>query len=924
MAELPTGTVTFLFTDLESSTRLWESHAEEMRVALARHDALLRQAIEAHGGHVVKTTGDGVHAVFGVAEAAVSAAVEAQRSIGTETWPEGVPIRVRMGLNTGSAQARDGDYFGSALNRGARVMAIAHGGQILVSRATADLVRDSEVADMSVDDLGEHQLRDLTRPERVFQIGSPGLEADFPPLRSLEAFPSNLPTQFTSFVGRDDELAELTALLPRARLLTIVGVGGVGKTRLAAQVAGEVVPAFADGAWFAELGAADDADAITEVVATALAVQARPGMSLADSTIEFLRTKRLLLVLDNCEHLLDAVGRLVISILRECPSVQVTVTSREGLGVPGEQMWALRSLSLPDAASPLDDVAASDAVRLFVERAQAARSAFQLAAENAAHVAEICRRLDGVPLAIELAAARIASMNPEDIAARLDERFRLLTGGRHAAVGRQQTLLATVEWSYSLLQPREQLLFDRIGIFAGGFDPAAAEAIVTGDGLEGWDVLDGLAELVAKSMLSVDDAATGSVRYQLLETLREYSRWRMEEARDADVWRRRHAAHYGEFTQRTSEGLGGPDEVSWANQFEAELDNLRTAVSWALDSDVAADAELGLRIIGVLAAFPTAEGPSKIGTWAERALGCLDPVDDGLASAVLGVAAMAAFSRGDLSAMSDRARASLRRGPTPAWPHVLGHVATALGHAFAGELEDALQTWREATVVCAGVRPALRAAVHGGCSTFAVFAGDAELARSEAELAVSLARESGSPSAVAQALGSTAYVYRTSDPQRAREDGEEAIELMRAGAGTVLMVPTLANVALLRARAGDRVGAFLALHEATTRAHNVGDRPGLVSLLNRAGVPALAELGHAAEAAELAGVVTEGPLHALTLGGADADDRAAAIAILQAQLPATAYRDAAARGASMSYEAVVRYVLDATLRLAEEATTTPE
>ena len=351
----PSGTVTFLFTDVEGSTRLWEEHADAMTLALARHDHIVRTAVEGHAGYLVKTTGDGVHAAFATASGALEAAVEAQRMLVAEHWVSDDPLRVRMGVHTGSAEYRDGDYFGTAVNRAARVMAAAHGGQVVVSLATEELVRDSLPEHVTLVDLGEHRLRDLARPERIFQLAHPELLGDFPRLQSLDAFPCNLPAQVSSFVGRDQDVAEVSRALAEWRLLTLTGVGGVGKTRLAIQVAAEVLPYFPDGAWLCELAAASEPDAMLQVIATALGVQPRPGVSIMDRITEFLGRKRLLLVLDNCEHLLDAAARFVDAVLRDAPEVRILATSREGLAVDGEHMRALRSLSVPDPSADIDD-----------------------------------------------------------------------------------------------------------------------------------------------------------------------------------------------------------------------------------------------------------------------------------------------------------------------------------------------------------------------------------------------------------------------------------------------------------------------------------------------------------------------------------------------------------------------------------------
>ena len=590
MTDLPTGTVTFLFTDLEGSTRLWEEHPDAMRAALARHDEILRDAVEKYEGQVVKTTGDGLHAAFGTAHDAVAAAIEAQRGLDAEPWTLPDPLLVRMGVHTGEADVREGDYFGTAVNRAARVSAAAHGGQVIVSHATEELVRDQLPAEVALEDLGEHHLRDLARPERVFQVHAPGLAEDFPPLRSLDAFPGNLPARQTSFVGRDKELGKIADALRSAPMVTLTGVGGVGKTRLAVQVAAQVLPHYPDGAWLCELATADSPDTLAQVVATALAVPTRAGMDLAESVVEYLRSKHLLLVLDNCEHLLDAAGDLAEQIVETCPNVCLLTTSREGLAVDGEQVIPLRSLGLPGANADTDAIEATDAVQLFIERARAAQADFSVATSDLPAVAEVCRRLDGMPLAIELAAARAVAMSPSEIASLLDERFRLLTGGRRSAVERHQTLRATVDWSYDLLAERERLVFDRLGVFAGTFDGAAATAVVSGEGIERFDVLDALTDLVAKSMVVAERTDDGTTRYHLLETLRQYAREQLDETGTADDWRRRHAEHYAAFAEDVGTALLGPDEIASRHRMLDDLDNLRAAVTWALDRDDEADA----------------------------------------------------------------------------------------------------------------------------------------------------------------------------------------------------------------------------------------------------------------------------------------------------------------------------------------------
>jgi predicted ATPase/class 3 adenylate cyclase len=529
---LPSGTVTFLFTDIEGSTRLWERHPEAMRTALARHDALLRQAIESRGGHVFKTVGDAFCAVFSSAPDAARASLDAQRALHAADWDAVGAVRVRMALHTGEADERGGDYFGPALNRVARLLAIGHGGQVLVSSAAEAAIHGALSAEASLRDWGSHRLKDLQEPEHVYQLCAPDLPAEeFPPLRSLQAFANNLPVQATSFIGRERDIAEIQRLLSSARLLTLNGAGGVGKTRLALQAAADLLETYGDGVWLVELAPLADPDLVPQTVAFALGVREEPGRPFTQTLADYLRNKKLLLLLDNCEHLVDACARLADTLLRSCPDLQILATSREALGVPGERTYRLPSLGLPDPARlpPMDVLAQFESVRLFRERAQLHQPAFAVTAANAPALAQVCHRLDGIPLAIELAAARVRSLPVEQIAARLDDRFRLLTGGSRTALPRQQTLRALMDWSYGLLTDGEKTLLRRVSVFSGGWTLEAAETVCAGDGVDDWEILDLLTRLVDKSLI-VYEERDGEARYRLLETVRQYAQERLQES----------------------------------------------------------------------------------------------------------------------------------------------------------------------------------------------------------------------------------------------------------------------------------------------------------------------------------------------------------------------------------------------------------
>jgi predicted ATPase/class 3 adenylate cyclase len=601
VTELPTGTVTFLFTDLESSTRLWEQQPAAMQTALARHDEILRDAIEERAGRVVKSTGDGTHAVFVRAEDALDAAVTAQAALAAEPWGPTGSLQVRMGLHTGSAELREGDYYGPALNRAARLTAAAHGGQVVVSQATADLVRDTRLEPVGFVDLGQHRLRDLGRPEHVFQLTHPELRREFPALRTLDSMPGNLPVQLTEFVGRDAELQTVSKLLDEARVVTLIGPGGVGKTRLALEAAAEAIGQFRDGAWFVDLASVDDPSLVAATVAGALQVPEPRQGAIEDALLAALRHQQLLMVLDNCEHLVDASALFVDLLVHECVELTVLATSREAFGLVGEDTFSVKPLAVPLVADLGDVVSlgANDAVRLFVERAASARDSFELTVENASAVGELCRRLDGIPLAIELAAGRIQSMSPSDIVDRLNERFRLLSHGRRSGLARHQTLRGAVDWSYELLEPPEQVVFERSSVFAGGFTLDAAEAVVSGGVVELLDVIDLVSSLVAKSMVVADDIR-GQLRYRILETLRDYGANRLAEGGDTASVQRRHGLHYLRVAENAGPRLVGTDAEPSRAQIHAEYDNLRAALAWSEDT---ADYDTLTRLVCVLAPY---------------------------------------------------------------------------------------------------------------------------------------------------------------------------------------------------------------------------------------------------------------------------------------------------------------------------------
>ncbi len=597
----PSGMVAFLFTDIEGSTRLWERDPEAMGLSLARHDEIVRTVVEQHGGYVFATGGDGFAVAFGRVGDAMAAAVEAQSALGAVEWGAAA-IRSRMGLHCGEAEERGGDYFGTAVNRAARVMAAGHGGQVIATQAFAEVAGSEQLVD-----LGEHRLRDLSAPQRIYQVG----EGEYPPLRSLDAYPTNLPEALSSFIGRGEEVRSIAADVVDHRLVTLSGTGGVGKTRLAAQVCADVLPHFPQGAWFVELAPLRTGAQIPLAIAAACQIPQRPGEALEVTLKDAFATRSMIVVLDNCEHLVDAVADLVAELTGPTMPARMVITSREALGVAGEQVRRVVPMAVGDAA------------QLFVSRAQALRDDVNWA-DHADALVQICERLDGIPLAIELAAARSRSMMPADILARLDERFRLLSGGRRGGRERHQTLRAAVEWSHDLLDDHEKTVFARLAVFRGSFDLAAAEAVVAGDGIDALDVVDLVERLVDKSMVAtVPSAGTG--RFRQLETLRQFAQDRLVESGQVDALRERHEAYYRSFVEEWDPRLMTGDQAEVLERLGLELDNLEAIFERMLEDDrITAMARLHLTLNN----YWGVSGSNAGRFWTEQILDRSDEIDD--------------------------------------------------------------------------------------------------------------------------------------------------------------------------------------------------------------------------------------------------------------------------------------------------------
>src|SRR5271165_3333804 len=901
---LPQGTVTFLFTDLEGSTRRWEAHPGEMREALARHNTIVRGAVESRGGVVFSTMGDGMAAVFASARDAVRAVLAAQAGLAAEDWGEVTgPLAARMGLLTDEGVLGGEHYLNQPLNRCARLMAAAHGGQALVSEATEVLVREDLPDGCALVDLGEHRLRDLARPVRIFQLTGPGLGTEFPPLRTLEAFAGNLPVQLSSFVGRAGELAGLAAAMARSALVTVTGPGGVGKTRLAVQAAADQLPSFSEGAWLCELAPAGDAEAMAQVVAAALRVRPRPGLSTAGSVVEFLRTRTaLLLVLDNCEHLLGPAAALAADVLRGCRGVRIVATSRQPLGVEGEQVFGLRPLPLPP---PDGDLAAA-----------AVRGDFSLRPANVAAVGEICRRLDGIPLAIELAAARVAALRPAEIAGLLDERFRLLTGGRAEAAARQQTLQATVEWSYALLGQAERRVFDGLGVFPGSFDAAAAADIAAADGLQRWDILDSLTSLVGKSLVAEDDGPGQTSRYRLLETMRAYARQHLAAAGEPGRLQHRHAEHYAAFAEQAGPELLGRAQLQWQQRIRAEHDNLQAAVTWALTSGGQAR-PLAFWIVAALAAFAITS-PGTVRGWAEACAAQIGACPPELRAAVLAAAAWSALYAGDVTLARRRAEAALQ-DPADGDPLSLGLLRGAL--SFICTLTG--QPERGASIAREGRQEAAEHGIEVLVGDFHVLearawttAGDRAAARRPALEAVEVARRVQNPALSAAAFYAAAAAIWPGDPQTALMLIEDSLALTRAGAFDAILEGALTIAGIIRARTGDLPGALAALQEAMAQSHAHGNRMMLGITLEVAAV-VLARLGEAEPSAVLSGAFSAHyPPGISPVPKDERLDIGEARSLARRALGEAAYSAALAQGAAMDDDEVVGYTQGEYRRLA--------
>jgi len=793
-----------LFTDIEDSTKLWERSPQAMQAALVRHDEILRRAIEDRGGYVFKTVGDAFCCAFPTAPDALEAALESQRLLLKERWGESTPLRVRMALHMGTAEERDEDYFGPPVNRVARLLSAAHGGQVLLSLPTHEMVRDQLPAGMSLAELGEHRLKDLFRPERVFQLSAPGLPVEFPPLRTLDTYRNNLPLQPTPLVGREKEVSEVCDLLrgTETRLLTLTGPGGTGKTRLALQAAADLLDDFPDGTFFVPLATLSEAELFLSTVAETLGVRETGEQPLDESLKDYLKERRLLLVLDNFEQVLGAAPT-VTELLAGAPGLKVLATSRAPLGLYGEQEYAVPPLSVPDVRHLPDFKTLSqyEAVRLFIERAKSAKVDFEVTDESAPAVAEICVRLDGLPLAIELAAARIKMLPPKAMLQRLSSRLKLLTGGARDLPVRQRTLRGAIEWSHTLLGDGEKTLFARMAVFSGGRTLEAVEAVCDAQGDLPVDSFEGVSSLLDKSLLRQEEGPEGEPRFVMLETIHEYAREKLQESGEAEVIGRAHTEYFLALAEEAEPELVGTDQVSWMDVLEAEHDNLRAALSRSLE---AGDSGSALRIGGALWRFWNVRGHFSEGRrWLTAGL-------SGEGAAALSLRARASLGLGYLE---------LRQGDYPRAVEDL-----EVSHSLYREIGDRRG---EAYALCF-------------LGWIALDRNEFDRAEELLEESLALSRAAGTARDVSVSLNALAMlkVYR-GDHERATAMQEECLSLARE-AGDVQIIAVLTyNLGFTAAMTGEYERAEAFVREAQALFREVGDRGMAPLASNRLGFLAL-------------------------------------------------------------------------------------
>ncbi len=926
-AILPRGTVTFLFTDIEGSTALAREMGERYPELLAAHNAVLRQAFSR--GTEVGTEGDSFFVAFESATAAVSGAVDAQRRLADYPWPEGRQCRVRMGMHTGQADVVGADYVGYDVHRASRVGGAGHGGQVLLTEATATLVSRELPEGVTLRDLGVHRLRDIAVPERIFQLVITGIDAAFPALRTLGDERSNLPVQLTPFIGRAGELEELRALARDHRMVTLIGTGGTGKTRMMLEAAGGLAPEYADGARWVELAPISDPEHVLLAVARGLGVREEPGRSLADTVTDFLRGKSLLLLLDNCEHLLSAVAELVEGVIATAPGVSVLASSREALGVSGERVFQVPSMRVPAppaldelhhgeaAAAWLAEARASDAFRLFVDRATAVMPSFTLISADEMAVAEICRRLDGIPLAIELAAARVPVLSVQEIADRLHDRFRLLTGGRRTALPRQQTLQALIDWSWDLLGENERRLLRRLSVFTGGatldaISTVAGDSVRGEDGASAPDTLETLGRLVARSLVVVD--RSGTTRYRLLETIRQYALDRLVAAGEMPEVRTRHVAFYLDLALRAEPELTRAAMVDWLAILDVETDNLRTAVEWGLEADPLAAIRLCLALAIYWRSRSLVEGFERLRDAAELGLSLAASTSVGAedrlpVARVLAAAANASWMAGSAAVGRPWADESLRLAREIGDPQALAEAlnAVAMTTMFTGEFDGVNERTAESMRLAESVGMwSMIGFAQAGLAQWEVERGDHAAAAQRLEAARAAAKRSGSPEVIAFAALSRGRVegFRRRLPEARRAFAEAIAGYERIADSSLALVARsdLAHALRLNGAADEAAELY---RETLHAWQHAGNRGAIANQLESTAFLALARGNHA-DAARLLGAAesireeARAPMLAFERG-----EHAAALAGLRTHLDSATLDSIWAEGRALTSEEAI-------------------
>ena len=826
------GTVTFVFSDVEGSTRLLNSLREDYGQLLDDYYAIVGGAFERNGGVELDRAGDGLFHSFPSARRAAAAAAEAQLKMAEHAWPAGAVVRARMGLHTGEPIGARTRYFGMDVHRAARIAAAGHGGQILLSQTTRDLVSSDLPQTGSLADLGQHWLKDLAEPEHLYQLSVDGLPRAFPPLRSLTTLPNNLPRNLSTFVGRMSDLAEVRKLIGEAPLVTLTGPGGVGKTRLGLQLAAEMLDTFTDGAWLVELEALTDGSLVPQEVAIALGVARESDADANDALLGHIRGREMLLILDTCEHLIDACARLANSLLRQCPGLRILATSREALGVAGERLYPVRSLSLPDTAKIKPDDLANEyeAVGLFAERAKAADPSFALTADNAASVVEICRRLDGIPLAIELAAARVRALTVHQIAERLDDRFRLLTGGSRTVMPRHQTLRAAIDWSFDLLPEDERVVLWRLSVFAGPFTLEAAEAVCAAGQIESFDVLDHVTRLVEKSLVFRQDDL-----YRILETVRGYARERSLEAGESEGAYARHRDWYLALVREAAPSFfRGPESAPWLDRLDAEFDNLRAALAWSINEPGGAPA--ALELVAGLWRFWEIRGYLVEGRqWIDRVLSLSVDVSPLRADVLTGAGILAA-AQGDHAAAMRYHEQSLRLqqelGNEFAIQYALHNLANASLHY--GDYARARELYEQAVEIAKKMDPQGLPFVYVALADVADRQSDYQSAKNYYEGALAAIGPDGDIWQTAYALASYGQsAARHGDNELAHDRYDQAVEIYRQMGDQRGEARVMTMLAELASSESDDATARSLLYDALLIRCRLGDSQGICAALEK-------------------------------------------------------------------------------------------